>query len=211
MPRLSRHKAEPFSGPGPSACEQRAGFFFEAVMPVYPSITIPAQADGQVYALNMTIPAAEGDLYNALPVGDVNQPDLDPRPVIYGAACLAIVQLWTTGSIPSNSTYVVLQTDMGDNVWVDVAWLTWSGTAPAASPAIFALSGGVSGSNSFQQRVTGNQPVPNLGANQITLGGRVRFVGKSTIGSGSSSSSSSSGTIVAQALCTIRYKLLGLR
>jgi hypothetical protein len=133
----------------------------------------------------------------------------DPAPVLYTEAVLASVVLTAVGSLTSNTTYVVLQTDLGDGVWIDVAWCVWTGLSGSVT---FVLSGGVAGANSFQQsRASGTAPGSN-GSNQIPLGGRIRFVGKSTINSSSSSPSPSPGPAPLPGVAvTIRFKLLGLR
>lgn len=101
-----------------------------------------------------------------------------------------------------------MQTDLGDNVWYDVAWAQW---AVVAGQGNFLICGGVAGANAFQQtRAVGAAP-GSSGSNQCPLGGRIRFVGKWT-GSSSSSSSSPGGLVaIGQVSITVRYKVLGLR
>ena len=129
-----------------------------------------------------------------------------PVPGLYGQAILASVELSIQGSVNSNTAYVVLQTDVGDGIWYDVAWCSWNGTTGQVN---FALCGGAFTCNSFQQRASGTAPAGN-NANQISLGGRIRFVGKASV-TGSSSSSSSGPGVTPAVLCTIRYKIMGLR
>ena len=88
------------------------------------------------YALNVPVTAQEADLCNV-----PSPPFIDPVPVLYGEAVLAVVQLTASG-LAANAAYVVMQTDMGDGVWVDVAWVSWAGTS---GTAVFVLSGGVAG------------------------------------------------------------------
>ncbi len=175
-------------------------FFFGGGMVVYANIVPAAQADGIVYSATVPLTSSEADLFNGA--------EDDPVQVLYGEAVLAIVKFIATGEMGANSSYVVMQTDLaGNGIWVDVAWCLWTGLAGQAT---FVLSGGVAGANAFQQsRAPGTAPGSN-GSNQIPLGGRVRFVGKAIIGSGSSVSSSTSLSI-GRVTASIFYKLLGLR
>jgi|SRR5215831_21124009 len=161
--------------------------------------------DGALYCNNELVPAAEASLFNL-----ASPPFFDPVPVLYGEAVFAIVELSANGAITSETTYVVMQTALSDETWIDMAWCTWSGTTGAAN---FVLTGGVAGANAFQQtRATGTAPTPLLGSNQAPLGGRLRFVGKSTVNASSSSSSSSSSRGKATGIyAKILYKILGLR
>ena len=179
-------------------------------MAIYDTLKGANQTDGRTYCSSVLLPAAEGDLYNQ---GTNNAKPEDPIIVLYHEAILAVVTMTAQGPISSDTAYVVMQTDLGDGNWVDVAWCTWTGTTGSA---VFVLSGGVSGANSYQNsRPTGTAPTPLQGSNQIPLGGRIRFVGKASVTTGSSSSSarsssSSSGTVTG-ILATILYKQLGLR
>src|SRR5215472_17972734 len=111
-------------------------------MPPYATGTpTVAQVDGVPYCTSRLCPAAEGDLWDR-PV----PPGQDPPAVLYGEAVSAVVEVQPQG-IPAHTTYVVLQTDWGDGVWTDVAWLTYTGLALG----VFVLSGGVSGANAYQQ------------------------------------------------------------
>lgn len=177
-------------------------------MATFPNVLANPMVDGILYASAVVVPAAEGALGNRGPAQQ------DPVPVLYNEAISAIVELTAQGAISSQTTYVVLQTDFGDGVWIDVAWLAWTGISGSAT---FLLAGGVAGANSFQQtRASGTAPSPTNSSNQIPLGGRIRFVGKSTVNTSSSSSSSSSSSggpaaLTPGVLATIRFKLLGLR
>ena len=95
---------------------------------------------------------------------------------------------------------------LGDGVWVDICWLVWNGSQGSAT---FVMSNGIAGANVFQQtRQSGQPPTPQTsGSNQLTLGGRIRFVGKTTMVGGSSSVSGSPTAVSA----TIRYRLQPLR
>lgn len=176
----------------------------------FANATPGATTDGITYSSAAALPAAEGDLWNGV--------RFDPIPVPYEAAIVASVELSVVGNPANNSAYVILQTDLGDGVWYDLAWCVWTGTTGSAN---FLLSAGVGGANSFQQsRAVGTAPAGN-GSNQCPLGARVRFVGKATLTAGSStpgtfdSSSSSSGAgtpaAVPTVTATIKYKLTPLR
>ncbi len=169
-------------------------------MTIFASTTLPAGLDGLPYATLARLPGAEASLFNApLPL-------VDPVPLPYEQAIFAVVQFQVSGALSANTAYVVLQTDLGDGVWIDVAWCLTSITSGTAT---FVLSGGVAGANSFQQsRAVGTAPAAN-GQNQCPLGGRIRFVGKAAT-TANTSSSSSSGAFIGL-LVTIKYKLLGLR
>lgn len=166
-------------------------------MATFPNIKGLLNGNSLPYALNVPVTSNEADLYN--------QATQDPFNTLYYQAIEAIVTLTTQG-VSAQSAYVVMQTDMGDGTWVDIAWLVWNGTGQA----VFSLSAGAMAAvGAVQQtRVAGVAPAGN-GNNQMQLGARIRFVGKSTQ-SGSSSSSSSGGT-VPQVLATIRYRPLALR
>ena len=170
-------------------------------MATFANITPAAQTDGLLYASGVPLTTTEADLYNG--VGG------DPEAVRYNDAFMAVIQLTLVGSFTSNNTYIVAQTDMGDGVWIDVAWIVLTSTTPGTTT--FVLSGGVAGADAFQQtRAAGMAPASN-GSNQIAMGGRLRFVGKASLTSSSSSSSSSSGTVIPGITATIRVKQLGLR
>ncbi len=161
-----------------------------------------ATTDGLPYATAKTVPAAEASLFNQTVPGL-----FDPIPVPYEAAVVASIELSVTGGPASNASYVVLQTDLGDGVWYDLAWCIWTGTTGSAN---FLLSAGVGGANVFQQtRAVGTSP-SSSSSNQCPLGARIRFVGKATLGAGGSSSSGSPGAAPIVA-ATIKYKLTPLR
>lgn len=167
----------------------------------FANITPAENADGLVYADATPLTAQEADLYNKTVRANV-----DPATVVYGQSILAIVVFAVTGSISSNTSYVVMQTDLGGGNWVDIAWCLFTGTT---GTQVNALSNGIAGANSFRQsRASGSAPASD-GSNQCQLGGRIRFVGKSTIGG--SSSSSSSGSVINGVNVTIRFKMCGLR
>lgn len=161
------------------------------------SIIPLALIDGILHASVTPLTTTEATL------GNTGTPD--PIPVVEGQEIVAVVKLSVTGIIVAASTYVVLQTDLnGDGTWIDVAWLFWSG---AQGNATFVLCGGGRGAmnGAFQQTRNSGQPpaVQANGSNAVPLGGRVRFVGKTTM-AGGSSSVSGTPTVVA---ATVTYKL----
>jgi hypothetical protein len=166
----------------------------------FAGIAPTAPTDGVLYSNAVPLTTSEADLF-----GGTGAQSPDPIPTEFGAAIVAVVQLSINGIITGNNTYVVLQIDLGDGVWVDLNWLVWTGTQ---APATFVFSNGVAGANTFQQsRGAGQVPNPQAsGSNQMALGGRVRFVGKTTMVGGSSSAPGVSTQVTA----TIRYKLLPL-
>ena len=166
--------------------------------PTFAPISRTPRGDGIVYSSDVPLTATEADLYDG--AGG------DPIQIVYGQAILAIVQFEPLGGPTSVNCYVVMQTDLGDDIWVDVAWCLH--TNPQVTGR-YILSGGVAGANAVTQaRQEGAFPQPQAnGSNQIPLGGRVRFVGRSVVVAGSSSAPG----IVAAVNVSIAYKLLGLR
>lgn len=158
----------------------------------YANINPAAVTDGIPYATAQVLTGTEADIYNN------TTPTPDPVGIAYWRSILATLTLSITGAPDAQSTYVVMQTDLGDGVWVDVAWIVWTGTSGSA---VFALAGGALASSLavVQSRAVGTAPGTN-GSNQLPLGGRVRFVGKSTF---------TNGTAPAVA-ATLKYKGTGL-
>lgn len=163
------------------------------------NIVPTAGTDGIPYATDVPLTTTEAALGDAL-----NSPALIPT--TFGEAVSAVVKLTVTGLIVSNNTYVVLQMDMGDDTWVDLCWCVWTGSQGTAT---FVFSNGIAGANVFQQsRSSGQPPTPQSnGSNQMTLGGRLRFVGKTTMLGGSSSLAGTPSAVKA----TIKYRLQPLR
>ncbi len=163
------------------------------------NILTTAETDGILYSNVVPLTATEADLFGG---AGANSPD--PIPTTYGAAILAVVQLAANGIITGNSTYLVMQMDLGDGVWVDMNWIVWT---QVQGTAVFVFSNGVAGADTFQQsRNAGAVPNPQAsGSNQLALGGRIRFVGKTLMTGGSSSAPG----VTTQVTATIRYKLLG--
>lgn len=168
----------------------------------FANVVPAAPTDGEPYATAVPLVSTEADLFN-----QSTTPPYDPAPVKWAEGILASVVFTATGGPQPGTAYVVMQTDVGDGQWLDIAWCSWSGVTGSA---VFALSAGVAGANAFQQtRAVGAAPSPALGANQCVVGGRIRFVG-ARVPSGSSSSSSSSGSLP-QVTVSVRFKRLGLR
>jgi hypothetical protein len=165
------------------------------------NITPTAETDGTAYAVSVPLTSTEADL-----AGGVGVQSPDPIPTTYNSAIIAIIQLTINGLVVGNNTYVVMQIDLGDGVWVDLNWCVWSG---GQGTATFVFSNGIAGANTIQQsRNAGATPNPAAnGSNQLVLGGRIRFVGKSTFVGGSSSLAG----VTTSVLATIQYKLLPLR
>ena len=154
--------------------------------------------DGVVYANSVPLTTTEAT------IGDGVQVPSGLIPIIEGQTIVAVVKLVINGLIVGNLAYVIMQTDLGDGTWIDVAWLVSTGGQGAST---FVLCGGGLGqmNNAFAvTRTVGSPPTPQAaGSNVVPLGGRVRFVGKATLVSGSSSVA---GT-TPQVLTTITYRL----
>jgi hypothetical protein len=172
-------------------------------MPAYPNVLVPLVGKGPQYAVNvpLTAPIAgtDQDLFNQL------RPD--PAGVFAARAVIAVVT-FTPTAITTNSSYVILQTDLGDGRWIDLAWCVYTGLTTAT----FCLTSAFSVATVFQQtRSAGTAPSSN-GSNAVPLGDRIRFIGAATTSSSSSSSSSSgSPGVIPGVTVTIGYKLVGLR
>lgn len=156
-----------------------------------------APIDGIVYADAVPILSVEGTL------GDGGTPAIIP--ITEGQTIVAVVKLVAGGLTTSNSTYVVLQTDLGDGTWIDVAWLFWDGRQGSAT---FVLCGGGLGqmNNAFEQSRQA-QAVPNpqaSGSNAVPLGGRVRFVGQAQV---TGASSAAPGDQTSHVTATITYRI----
>jgi hypothetical protein len=157
-----------------------------------------AGSDGITYGTAVPLTAQEADLGDGLKTPG-------PVAVEYGQVMVAVVVLTINGYVVANTSYVVMQTDMGDGVWVDAAWCVWLGHQGSAT---FILCGGGLGAqnNAFQQtRAAGSPPTPQTnGSNAVPLAGRVRFVGASVFSGGSSSLAGLTTSVSA----TIKYKLM---
>lgn len=161
------------------------------------TVNIDPQAvtDGITYASSVPLTSTEATLGDGVQVATI-------IPVSLGQVMVATVQLSINGLVTGNNTYIVMQTDMGDGVWIDVAWLIWTGNQGSAT---FALVGGGFGSAVYQQsRQSGAFPTPQSnGSSSIPMAGRVRFIGKSIfIGTASSLAG-----VTTEVSVTIKYKL----
>jgi hypothetical protein len=162
-------------------------------MPVFAPTLPQPSLDGLAYCTAAVVPTTEGDL--AAPV-----------PTLYGQAASAVVELTANGA--TAPTYVIMQTDFGDGVFVDVAW---GQTSIVTGTATFVLSLFAQGPGAFQQtRAAGTAP-GGTGTNPLAaLGGRIRFVGQ-TGKAASPSPSPSPSPAGPPMLATIRLRFLGLR
>jgi hypothetical protein len=168
-------------------------------MTVQANIVPTAGSDGIPYCTSVPITGTEADL------GD-NAKTPSPIATEFGQAIVAVVQLTVNGIIVGSNAYVVMQQDMGDGVWADLAWAVWTG---GQGTATFILCGGGLGAmnNAFQQTRQSGQFPSSSSSNAMPLGGRVRFVGKATAVGGSSSVSGTTAGITA----TIKFKLMAPR
>lgn len=156
-----------------------------------------AETDGIVYASAVPLTTTEAALGDAIETPAVIA-------VAAGQTIVAVVQLSVNGIATGNSTFVFLQTDLGDGTWIDVAWCFFNSPQVART---FVLCGGGLGAmnNAFEQaRQSNSAPATQAnGSNAVPLGGRVRFSGFSRMTGGSSSAPGVSTAISA----TITYKL----
>lgn len=164
-------------------------------------MTPTAGTDGVPYGTNVPLTSTEATLGDGLKTPD-------PIAVVYGQIIVAVIQLSINGIVTGNNTYIIMQTDLGDGVWIDAAWCVWTGNQGTAT---FVISGGIIGasSNVFQQtRQAGQPPTPQAnGSNSVPLAGRIRFVGKSAFVGGSSSLAG----VPTRVSATITYKILAPR
>lgn len=163
----------------------------------YANITPTPPTEGTVYCTATPITPPESALGDA-----VSSPVIIP--VIEGQTIVAVVRLSVNGHITGPNTFVFLQTDLGDGVWVDVAWCN---TRITDGSATFVLCGGGAGAmnNAFGPlRQSGSAPATQAnGSNAVPLGGRVRFTGFSALTGGSSAAAGTVPLVNA----TITYKL----
>lgn len=171
-------------------------------MPTFANTTPIAVKDGVVYASSVPLTSSEADVYNGSALDGQ-----DPVSIVYGQAIVVIVKFVVGGSIVGNSSYIVMQTDLGDGNWIDVAWC-FSNINQGSESHVLCGGGVGSINNAFRQsRQSGAVPTPQAdGSNAMPLGGRVRFVGKGVMTGGSSGAPGSA----AQVAVTVTYKLLGL-
>jgi hypothetical protein len=173
----------------------------------FANIASAPKTDGLPYCVNIIMPSAENDLF-ALP-GSAAPSEYDPIGVSWGQGVFASVHFIPSNIQSNPGSYVVLQTDFGnDGFWFDLAWCS---TVTLVERKFALCVSGQGINNVFEQtRLVGTAPSPANGNNNYGLGGRLRFVGKSLASGGSSGSSGSSGGLTGM-LLTIRYKILGLR
>jgi len=124
---------------------------------------------------NINVSSTNGVPYcKTAPVGTTEADLGTPVTVTWFEAILASVVFTFTGT-PTGPSYIVLQIDLGDSNWIDIAWLT---TATTAGTLVFVLAAGSAGGAAAQQtRVVGTAPASSAFI-QMPLGGRFRFVGK---------------------------------
>lgn len=156
-----------------------------------------AGSDGITYSAAVPLTTTEADLGDGI---------LAPHPIAtqFGEAIAAVVTLTINGIVTASSAYIVMQMDMGDGVWVDMNWAVWTGSQ---GTVVFVFSNGIAGADTFQQTRQAGAPPSSSGSNQLALGGRIRFVGKSNFAGGSSSLSG----VPTAVLATIKYRLQALR
>lgn len=161
------------------------------------NIVPTAPTEGTIYATSVPLTMQEAALGDALICPAI-------IPVVEGQTIVAVVKLTTNGHITGSNAFVFLQTDLGDGVWVDVAWCNSRLTDGTAT---FVLCGGGIGAmnNAFGPlRKEGSAPATQAnGSNSVPLGGRCRFTG---FGLSVGGSSSVAGTFAA-IQATITYKL----
>lgn len=161
------------------------------------NITPQAPTDGIVYATAVPLTTTEATLGDATYTPAI-------IPVVEGQTIVVVVRLSLNGHVNGNNTFIFLQTDLGDGVWVDVAWAYWN---KADGTATFVLCGGGLGAmnNAFQQaRQASAAPAAQAnGSNAVPLGGRCRITGFATTSGGSSSVSGTTAGVLA----TVTYKL----
>jgi hypothetical protein len=138
------------------------------------------QTGGVPYATTVAVPTtnADNDLGNA--PGNL----ASPVATVFAQVLAAEVQIILGGTIGANAgSFVVLQTDMGDGNWYDVAWCQTTTTTPGTLNFYFQV--GLQNVNAViqQSRVVGAAPASN-GTNAIALGGRFRFVGRNQLSGG---------------------------
>lgn len=170
-------------------------------MTITANITPAALTDGITYTSAVPLTPTEASLGDAL---------VSPAliPVAEGQTIVAIVKAWVNGHIVANNSYIFLQTDLGDGVWVDVAWCRFTATdQDSGNPAIFVLCGGGIGAmnNAIgpNRRSSSAPATQSNGSNALPLGGRCRFTGFSALAGGSSSVAGTSAAVNV----TITYRI----
>ena len=162
------------------------------------------ETDGIAYCTNVPITFTEADLGDGVNCSH-------PIPIAVGDQLMAVVQLSINGYITGNNTYVVMQTDMGDGVWIDLSWIVWNGNQGSVTYSMFTPFATGAPTPSQQTRAIGASPGAASSGKQIGSGpfGRIRFTGQSFPFVGGSSSSPGAGPTLVSA--TIKYKILAQR
>lgn len=167
------------------------------------NIVPTAGTDGVVYAASVPLTTSEAALGDAVATPS-------NIAVQEGQELLAFVKFSISGIVASLSGYVVLQADLGDGNWVDVAWAVVTEATLLQGSTTFVFSAGGRGAmnNVFRQtRQSGTVPGTSTGTNACPLGGRCRFVGKATTSGGSVGAGGGANQVAA----TITYKLTAPR
>lgn len=160
-------------------------------MATYANIDPTAQTVAVKYAASKVLTTSEATIYN--------QSTGDPIPT-HGLAqgIVAIGTATIAGTPDATDAYIIMQTDLGNGVWIDVAWFkitATSGTLTFALVGIHSVSAAIA-----QTRASGTSPASSS-ANTMMLGDRVRIVGKATFTNGTNPA----------VTVSLGYKLLGLR
>lgn len=147
----------------------------------------PAISDDIAYAAAVTLPSVEADL---------GSPITCPSWV---RSIEAVLQFSVTGAPATTDSYVVMQTDLGDGVWIDLGWILYTDVSASRT---YGLSGGqTANAVSGSQRVAGTDPSSPSATVALPVGARIRFVGQAKFTGGANPA----------VTCTIKYKLVGQR
>jgi hypothetical protein len=158
----------------------------------FANASLPQAVDGYPYAQAVVLPPTEQDIGT-------------PLACPYHRGCVVTVDLTCQGSIPSQTTYLVVQTDNGSGQWVDLGAVVFTGTKGSQT---YLLACGFDANGLVTQTRQPGQ-VPTAGVSGVALGGRIRVTAKCSIGS--SSSSSPGPALPAAVLATVLVSLKGLR
>ena len=160
-------------------------------MATYANIDPTPQTMAVKYAVSKALTTTEATIYN--------QSTGDPvLPRGHAHSINAVGTITITGGPSTTEAYVVMQTDLGNGIWIDVAWFP---TAATSGTKTFYLSCIQSVSVCVEQtRASGTAP-GFAGASSVGLLDRIRFVGKAVFTGGTNPA----------ATVSLSYKLLGLR
>jgi len=96
-------------------------------------------------------------------------------------------QVATGGSPATSTVFIALQTDLGDGLWVDLAW--YVSTSAANRTDLFCFQTGPGQANAVLQRKAGTPPSGTKpAAIELGLGSRYRITGQATFTGGTSPS-----------------------